>query len=227
MLRTLRERLVPPLNRDGKLVVAASAVRALDYGFLSIFLGVYLSLLEFSALQAGLVFSGIMAGGALSNVVCTWRGDAIGRRRMLVAMAGLMVLGGILLPFASSAVALGLIGLIAMTTSTGGDRTAFLSLDTAILAGASEAPARMAVSSVRNAVRSPPVEVVMAMRPTSPRATALLAKGSRTPPSTIRHAMATSILRRPIASPRHVATTLDIAPPAIMPLNTRPACSAE
>ncbi len=94
MLATLRERLVPPLNRDGRLVIAASAVRALDYGFLSIFLGVYLSLLDFSALQAGLVFGSIMAGGALSNVVCTWRGDAIGRRRMLVTMSGLMVLGG-------------------------------------------------------------------------------------------------------------------------------------
>ena len=152
MLRALRERLVPPLNRDGKLVVAASAVRALDYGFLSIFLGVYLSLLDYSALQAGLVFSGIMAGGALSNVVCTWRGDAIGRRRMLVAMAGLMVLGGVLLPFASSALALGLIGLIAMTTSTGGDRTAFLSLDTAILAGASDAAHRTMLFSWYNIV---------------------------------------------------------------------------
>ncbi len=97
MLATLRERLVPPLNRDGRLVIAASAVRALDYGFLSIFLGVYLSLLDFSALQAGLVFGSNMAGGALSNVVFTWRGDAIGRRRMLVAMSGLMALGGALL----------------------------------------------------------------------------------------------------------------------------------
>ena len=142
MLATLRERLVPPLNRDGRLIITASAVRSLDYGFLSIFLGVYLSLLDYSALQAGLVFSSIMAGGALSNVVCTWWGDAIGRRRMLVAMSVLMVLGGALLPFTSSVVALGLIGLIAMTTSTGGDRTAFLSLDTAILAGASDAAHR-------------------------------------------------------------------------------------
>ena len=152
MLATLRERLVPPLNRDGRLVIAASAVRALDYGFVSIFLGVYLSILDFSALQAGLVFGSIMAGGALSNVVCTWRGDAIGRRRMLVTMSGLMVLGGALLPFASSVLALGLIGLIAMTTSTGGDRTAFLSLDTAILAGASDAAHRTMLFSWYNIV---------------------------------------------------------------------------
>ncbi len=123
----------PKVNRDGRLVIAASSVRALDYSFLSIFLGVYLTFLDFSAIQAGIVISGIMAGGALSNLVATWRGDTIGRKRMLVGMSALMVLGGILLPLNSSVAFLVIIGLFAMTTSTGGDRTAFVSLDTAIL----------------------------------------------------------------------------------------------
>ncbi len=106
----------------------------MDYGFLSVFLGVYLDLLEFTAFQAGLVFSAIMAGGALSNVIASWRGDYIGRRRMLVAMAALMGIGGILFPLTEQTAMLIAISLIAMTTSTGGDRTAFLSLDMAILA---------------------------------------------------------------------------------------------
>ncbi len=76
--------------------MAASAVRAFDYGFLSVFLGVYLTLLDFSPFQAGLVFSGIMAGGALSNLVASLRADAIGRKRMLVVMSVLMVIGGAL-----------------------------------------------------------------------------------------------------------------------------------
>lgn len=121
-------------NRDGKLVIAASAVRSFGYGFMSVFLGIYVNLLGFSPLEAGFVFSGIMAGGALSNVVASWRGDTIGRRRMLIAMSCLMVLGGVLFTFTSSTVVLVMIGLVAMTTSTGGDRTAFLSIDTAILA---------------------------------------------------------------------------------------------
>lgn len=118
------------------MVIAASALRSLDYGFFSVFLGVYLSLLDFSAIQAGLVFSAIMGGGTLSNAIASWRGDTIGRRRMLLVMAALMGLGGILYPFASDVTALVLISLIAMTTSTGGDRTAFLSLDMPILAQA-------------------------------------------------------------------------------------------
>ena len=136
---------LPSIDRDGRLVIAASAIRALGYGFLSVFLGVYVSLLGFTPLQAGLVFSGIMAGGALSNAVATWKGDTIGRRRMLVAMSALMVLGGALFPLASAPVLLAIIGLFAMTTTTGGDRTAFLSLDTAILAQTADSRGRTAV----------------------------------------------------------------------------------
>lgn len=122
------------MNRDGKIVILASAVRSLDYGFLSVFLGVYLVKLEFSPFQATLVFSAIMAGGALSNVVAGWRGDRIGRRRMLVGMAALMGIGGVLFPMTEHVAFLIAVSLMAMTTSTGGDRTAFLSLDMAILA---------------------------------------------------------------------------------------------
>ncbi len=122
------------MNRDGVVVISASAVRSLAYGFLSVFLGVYLDLLEFTPIQAGLVFSAIMAGGALSNAVASWRGDSIGRRRMLIGMAALMGVGGALFPLTETTALLMAISLIAMTTSTGGDRTAFLSLDMAILA---------------------------------------------------------------------------------------------
>ena len=142
----------PRVNRDGKLVIAASSVRALDYSFLSIFLGVYLTFLEFSAIQAGMVISGIMAGGALSNLVATWRGDAIGRKRMLVGMSALMVLGGILLPLNGSVAFLVVIGLFAMTTATGGDRTAFVSMDTAILTETTDGAQRTLVFSWYNLI---------------------------------------------------------------------------
>ena len=125
-------------------------MRSLGYGFLSVFLGVYLDLLEFTPVQAGLVFSAIMAGGTLSNVVASWRGDAIGRRRMLIVMAALMGLGGVLFPLTEQTALLIAISLIAMTTSTGGDRTAFLSIDMAILAQSGRPEQRTALFSVYN-----------------------------------------------------------------------------
>ena len=50
---TFLRSVVPAVDRDGRTVIAAAAVRSLDYGFLSVFLGVYLSQLDFSASQAG------------------------------------------------------------------------------------------------------------------------------------------------------------------------------
>ena len=151
MTSTFRH-IIPAVNRDGKVVIAAASTRSLGYGFMSVFLGVYLDLLEFTPLQAGLVFSAIMAGGALSNVVASWRGDAIGRRRMLIGMAALMSLGGFLFPVSEQTALLIAISLIAMTTSTGGDRTAFLSIDMAILAQSGRARQRTALFSLYNLV---------------------------------------------------------------------------
>ena len=148
-MRIIRS-VIPTVNRDGQVVIAAAAVRSLGYGFLSVFLGVYLDLLEFTVVQAGLVFSAIMAGGTLSNIIASWRGDAIGRRRMLIVMAALMGVGGILFPLTEHTALLIAISLIAMTTSTGGDRTAFLSIDMAILSQAGHPSQRTAVFSLYN-----------------------------------------------------------------------------
>ena len=127
-------RIFPHLGRDGNIIVAAAALRTLDYGFISVFLGVYLTLLEFSVVQAGLVFSSIMAGSALSNMLASWKGDTIGRRRIFLLMSLLMVAGGVAFSISSNFVVLMLVGVFAVTTSGGGDRTAFISLDTAVLA---------------------------------------------------------------------------------------------
>ncbi len=122
------------MDRDGKIIIAAAALRTLDYGFISVFLGVYLTLLDFSVVQAGMVFSSIMAGSALSNTLASWKGDTIGRKRMFVAMSVLMTTGGVAFSISSDFIVLMLIGVFAVTTSGGGDRTAFISLDTAVLA---------------------------------------------------------------------------------------------
>ena len=127
-------RVLPQIGRDGNIIIAAAALRTLDYGFISVFLGVYLTLLDFSVVQAGLVFSAIMAGSALSNMLASWKGDTIGRKRMFIAMSVLMVAGGVAFSISSDFIALMLIGVFAVTTSGGGDRTAFISLDTAVLA---------------------------------------------------------------------------------------------
>lgn len=142
--------LLPSVGRDGKIIIAAAALRTLDYGFISVFLGVYLTLLDFSVVQAGMVFSAIMAGSALSNTLASWKGDTIGRKRMFIAMSVLMVAGGVAFSISSDFIVLMLIGIFAVTTSGGGDRTAFISLDTAVLAQTTSPSQRTLVFSWYN-----------------------------------------------------------------------------
>ena len=145
-------RIAPQAGRDGNLIIAAAALRTLDYGFISVFLGVYLTLLGFSAFQAGVVFSGIMLGSGLSNLLATLWGDRIGRRRLLLGMAGLMAAGGLALGSTADAWLLTAIGVFAVTTAGGGDRTAFISMDTAMLAQTSAASRRTLAFSWYNVV---------------------------------------------------------------------------
>lgn len=145
-------RIAPQAGRDGNLIIAAAALRTLDYGFISVFLGVYLTLLGFSAFQAGVVFSGIMLGSGLSNLLATLWGDRIGRRRLLLGMAGLMCAGGLALGSTADAWLLTAIGIFAVTTAGGGDRTAFISMDTAMLAQTSAASRRTLAFSWYNVV---------------------------------------------------------------------------
>ena len=145
-------RIAPQVGRDGNLIIGAAALRTLDYGFISVFLGVYLTLLEFSAFQAGVVFSGIMLGSGLSNLLATLWGDRIGRRRLLLGMAGLMTAGGLALGMTSDMWLLAGIGALAVTTAGGGDRTAFISMDTAMLAQTSAASRRTLAFSWYNVI---------------------------------------------------------------------------
>ena len=69
---------------------------------------------------------------------------------MLIVMAALMGLGGVLFPLTEQTALLIAISLIAMTTSSGGDRTAFLSIDMAILAQSGRPDQRTLVFSMYN-----------------------------------------------------------------------------
>ncbi len=82
------------------------------------------------------------------------------------------------------------------------------------------------MSSVRNAVRSPPVEVVIAKTEIAIIATTDDVTAYITPPKPMSTAMTTSIRRRPIESPRQLATALDRLPPAMIALKTSPASNA-
>lgn len=87
-------------GRDGALLFATRALRMFSYGFLSVVLVLYLSGLGFREGRIGLLLTLTLVGDTLISLFLTTRADRLGRRRILVLGALLMVGAGI--PFALS-----------------------------------------------------------------------------------------------------------------------------
>jgi MFS family permease len=89
-----------PLGFDGRLLFATRAARMFSYGFLSVVLVLYLAALGFSEGRVGLLLTLTLLGDTLISLWITLVADRIGRKRMLILGAALMVAAGV--PFALS-----------------------------------------------------------------------------------------------------------------------------
>ena len=90
----------PVLGPDGRLLFLTRAARMFSYGFLSVVLVLYLAELGFSEGRIGLLLTLTLVGDALISLWITLHADRLGRKRMLVLGAALMVVAGV--PFALS-----------------------------------------------------------------------------------------------------------------------------
>ncbi len=88
------------LGPDGRLLFATRAARMFSYGFLSVVLVLYLAGLGFSEGRIGLLLTLTLVGDTLISLGITLHADRLGRKRMLVLGAALMVVAGV--PFALS-----------------------------------------------------------------------------------------------------------------------------
>ena len=80
--------------RDVRLLFATRILRLLGYGFLSVVLALYLEAAGLGDRQIGLLLTLTLVGDTLVTLAITTSADRLGRRRMLVLGAGLMVLAG-------------------------------------------------------------------------------------------------------------------------------------
>src|SRR5262245_9080394 len=84
------------LPRDGRLLFATRFVRLFAYGLLAVVLVLYLAELGLQDWEIGLLLTLTLLGDVAISLWLTTSADRLGRRRMLVAGAVLMVLAGLL-----------------------------------------------------------------------------------------------------------------------------------
>jgi len=121
------------LTRDGRLLFATRIARLFGYGFLSVVLVLYLFAMGYGAFEVGLLLTLTLVGDAAISLWLTTHADRIGRRRVLLAGAGLMVLAGIVFLLSSDLWVLVLAATIGVISPSGNEVGPFLAVEQAAL----------------------------------------------------------------------------------------------
>src|SRR3990172_5488593 len=124
---------IPPLDRNGRLVLLGKAFRAFGFGLNSVVLGLYLVELGLDAAAAGAVLSAALVGTTLLTLIIAIFGDRLGRRRVLATGGALMLLSLFVPLVGANPLLLVLIALSGMVALTAHENTGLQSLDPAVL----------------------------------------------------------------------------------------------
>ena len=141
------------ISRDGKLLLGARIVRTFSYGFLSVILAIYLKLVGFDDILIGIVLTATLVNSVFFNLLSSAYADKIGRRKILVIYAALMIASSIIFFVTSNYLALVIAALVGTINVTGSEVGAFLSLEQALLPQTiSDIKKRNSIFAIYNAV---------------------------------------------------------------------------
>ncbi|MGB8647706.1 MAG: MFS transporter [Anaerolineae bacterium] len=121
------------LSPDGRILFSTRIARLFAYGFLSVILVLYLAQVGLSEAEIGLLLTLTLVGDTFISLWLTTSADRIGRRRMLLAGAGLMIFAGILFALTRNYVLLVIAATIGVISPSGNEVGPFLSIEQAAL----------------------------------------------------------------------------------------------
>jgi MFS family permease len=125
--------MIRTLTPDGHFLFITRIARMFGYGFLSVVLVLYLEQLGLSQVQIGLLLTLTLIGDAIISLWITTNADRIGRRRMLIIGALLMVLAGVLFAVTRHFIFLLIAATIGVISPSGYEVGPFLSIEQAAL----------------------------------------------------------------------------------------------
>ena len=120
-------------HREVSLLFSARSVRLFAYGALSVVLALYLAEAGLSEKEIGLLFTLTLAGDAGISLWITTTADRIGRKRMLILGAWLMVLAGTVFSLTGNITLLMIAAIVGVISPSGNEIGPFLSLEQAAL----------------------------------------------------------------------------------------------
>lgn len=142
------------LTAEGRRLFGTRLVRLFAYGFLSVVLVLYLTQVGLSETSIGLLLTLTLVGDTAISLWITTNADRVGRRRMLIAGAGLMILAGGVFAVATDFVVLLIAATIGVISPSGNEVGPFLSIEQAALAHISPGDKRTSIFAWYNLVGS-------------------------------------------------------------------------
>lgn len=120
-------------KRDIPLLFTTRVTRMFGYGFLSVVLALYLAKRGLGEGEIGLLLTLTLAGDAAITLWITTSADRMGRRRMLVFGAGLMIISGLIFSLTGNYILLVATAIIGVISPSGNEIGPFLSIEQASL----------------------------------------------------------------------------------------------
>ena len=121
------------MTRDRQLIYTAAFLRSVAVGAVGVFAAIDLAGRGFSVTTIGIVIGAGMAGGALTTLVVGTRADVIGRRRLLMLLAGLGAFGYAAMAWTMPLVLLLICAFAGTVNAMGRDRGGISALEQAML----------------------------------------------------------------------------------------------
>ena len=121
-------------NSDIRLLFATRIVRMFSYGLLAVILALYLSELGLTDSQIGLLLTLTLLGDTFISLWITTRADRVGRKRMLLIGAALMIFAGFLFALTRNFYLLLFAATIGVISPSGNEVGPFLAIEQSALA---------------------------------------------------------------------------------------------
>ena len=121
------------MTRDGRLLFGTRIARLFAYGFLSVVLVLYLAQAGLSEASIGLLLTLTLLGDTAISLWITTSADRVGRKRMLIIGAGLMIFAGIVFALTHDFALLLIAATIGVISPSGNEVGPFLSIEQAAL----------------------------------------------------------------------------------------------
>jgi MFS family permease len=121
------------LSQDGRILFSTRILRLFAYGFLSVILALYLIQVGLSEVNIGMLLTFTLLGDTVISLWITTHADRLGRQRMLIAGAALMILAAVIFAVTKNFYLLLLAATIGVISPSGNEVGPFLSVEQASL----------------------------------------------------------------------------------------------